>query len=83
MEQKKHPILIPLTQWAKHHPWPSASALRQLVYYADKRGFNDCFKRVGRRVLIDQEAFFAWVDQQDAIGRGKDVIEAKKPWEDK
>ncbi|MCB9729125.1 MAG: hypothetical protein H6744_21615 [Deltaproteobacteria bacterium] len=58
--------LIPLTQWNKHHTWPPYGGLRHLVHHADKNGFTRVIRRVGRRVLIDEQAFFEWVDTQNS-----------------
>ncbi len=55
---------IPLTDWPKYHPWPRLGGLRHLVFHSDKNNFDRCVKRVGRRVLIDEAAFFAWVNEQ-------------------
>ena len=57
--------LIPLTEWPAHHPWPKLGGLRHLVFHADKNGFDRVIRRVGRRVLIDEAAFFAWVAEQN------------------
>ena len=56
--------LIPLTRWADFHPWPTTSALRWLVFNERANGFDRCVRRVGRRVLIDEGAFFQWVESQ-------------------
>ncbi|MBI1318321.1 MAG: hypothetical protein GC168_05125 [Candidatus Hydrogenedens sp.] len=58
--------LIPLTKWNDHHDWPPIGGLRHLVFNAKENGFERCIRRVGRRVLIDEAAFFAWVDEQNA-----------------
>ncbi len=57
--------LIPLTKWPEHHPWPSPAGLRYLVFHAAANGFHKVIRRVGRRILIDEEAFFAWVEEQN------------------
>ena len=54
--------LIPLTEWPKYHEWPPIGGLRHLVFYGKLTGFNQVIKRVGRRVLIDENAFFDWVN---------------------
>lgn len=54
---------LPVSDWGKHHPWPPIGGLRHLIFYADSNGFNKVIKRVGRRVLIDEQAFFAWVEK--------------------
>ncbi len=52
--------LIPLTEWSKYHPWPPIGGLRHLVFHENKNGFHQCVVRIGRRVLIDENAFFNW-----------------------
>ena len=56
--------LIPLTEWPQHHSWPPVGGLRHLVFNASSNGFDKVIKRAGRRVLIDEGAFFDWVDNQ-------------------
>jgi len=56
--------LIPLTQWPAHHSYPNIAGLRYLVFNAEKNGFASCIKRIGKRILIDEAAYFAWVDSQ-------------------
>jgi len=64
--------LIPVSQWDRHHPWPTPGALRFHVYNAASNGFQEhgVVKRVGRRVLIDEMAFFRWVDAQPGNATG-------------
>lgn len=57
--------LIPLTKWPEHHPHPPIGGLRHLVFHASKNGFDKVIRRVGKRILIDEEAYFHWVDQQN------------------
>lgn len=64
---------IPLTEWAKYHPWPKLGGLRHLVFFAKDNGFDACIRRVGRRVLIDESAFFQWVDRQGTPGGHADA----------
>lgn len=54
--------LIPVTQWNKFHNWPSVGGLRHFIYYENTNGFKKCVRRAGRRVLIDEQAFFDWVE---------------------
>ena len=58
--------LIPVPEWNAHHPWPPAGGLRHLIFNAEKNGFDQVLRRVGRRVLIDEAAFFSWVEKQGA-----------------
>ncbi len=67
MSDDKHPHseLIPVTKWNQYHVWPTTSALRHLIWEADKNGFNKVIRRVGRAVLLDEEAFYQWVEDQN------------------
>jgi len=46
--------------------WPTESALRALIFNANSNGLAPAIRRVGRRVLVDYEAFWQWVDTQVA-----------------
>ncbi len=52
--------LIPVARWADHYDWPTVAALRSYVFNAHRNGFDKVVHRVGRRVLIDEDAFQAW-----------------------
>ena len=53
---------ILVTEWHKHHPWPSTNTLRHLIFHKEKFGFDVCIRRLGRRVLISEKDFFAWLE---------------------
>ncbi len=55
---------IPLTNWNNYHEWPTIGGLRHLVFWAETNGFDSCIKRVGRRVIIDEKAFFEWLKKR-------------------
>jgi hypothetical protein len=63
--ETQRPQLIPLTEWNKHHSWPPIGGLRHLVFYEKTNGFDSVIKRAGRRILIDEDAFFRWIDNQN------------------
>jgi hypothetical protein len=67
--QQKQPSnrLIPVTEWNKHHSWPPQGGLRHLIFNEKTNGFASAFKRVGRRVLIDEAEFLACVDKQNQV----------------
>jgi hypothetical protein len=58
---KKENILIPVTKWNNYHDWPTVGGLRHLIFFEKTNGFSHCIRRIGRRVLIDEKAFFEWV----------------------
>lgn len=43
--------------------WPKASTLRHLIFHSEKFGFEQCIRRMGRRVLISERDFYAWVER--------------------
>jgi hypothetical protein len=55
--------LIPVTHWNQFHPWPPKGGLRHLIFNAQTNGFQAVIRRVGRRVLVDEAAFFSWVER--------------------
>lgn len=57
---------IPASDWSKHHAWPPIGGLRHLIFNAKTNGFDQVIRRVGRRVLVDESAFFQWVENQGA-----------------
>lgn len=50
--------LIPVTRWSEFHPWPPIGGLRHLIFHAKTNGFDKVVRRVGRTVLLDEDAFF-------------------------
>lgn len=60
--------LIPLTDWPDYHPWPSVSALRHYRFQSRTdpayAAWRRVFRSVGRRVLVDETAFFEIVDAE-------------------
>lgn len=61
---KSNTKLYPVPDWP--HPWPPVGGFRHLIFHAETNGFNQVIKRVGRRVLIDETAFFRWVEENNA-----------------
>lgn len=59
--------LIPLTKWQEHHSYPPIGGLRHLVFHSKTNGFDKVIKRVGSRILIDENAFFQWVESQNEV----------------
>lgn len=55
---------IPIPKFNEYHPDPSPAALRWLVF-SNPDNFSCCVVRRGRRVLIDEEKYFEWLEQQN------------------
>ncbi|HAT1597248.1 TPA: hypothetical protein JAN72_06555 [Legionella pneumophila] len=59
-----HNRYIPVTNWNDYHIWPPKGGIRYLIFNKNKNGFDKVVKKVGKRVLIDEAAFFEWVANQ-------------------
>lgn len=57
--------LLTVQSWNKHHPWPPEGGLRHLIFHKDSNGFATAFKKVGKRVLIDEAEFFRIISEQN------------------
>ena len=64
---------IPVTNWEKHHEWPRLGGLRNLIFNRHTNGFDKhgVVKKIGKRVLIDEAAFFAWVASEGGSNHAK------------
>jgi hypothetical protein len=58
--------IITVPDWNKYHDWPSIGGLRNLIFYRKTNGLDKfgAIIKVGKRVLIDEEAFFEWIKSQ-------------------
>jgi len=59
--------LIPATEWSRHHPWPTLGGIRHLVYHRRRTGADAWARKIGRRLLIDEAAFFRWAESYGAM----------------
>lgn len=57
------PNLLTVRQFVQRHPAFTQGGLRYLIFNAHCNGMSVCLRRIGRRVLIDEAAFFAWVEK--------------------
>ena len=57
--------LIPVPEWKNYHDWPPEGGIRHLIFNAERNGFKKAFKRVGRRVLVDEQEFFKCVEENN------------------
>jgi|GEM_PF-1356085 len=55
--------LIPVTKWNNYYDFPTVSALRQLIFNQHKNGFDKVVRRVGGRIVIKEDEFFRWAEE--------------------
>jgi len=59
------PELIPVSKWNDFYPYPSSSALRQLIFYNTNEFNNSVVRRIGKRLYLKTSAFFEWVEDSN------------------
>lgn len=52
-----------VAQFTKEKGFISESGLRYLIFHADSNGFNQVIKRIGKKILIDFNAFEHWLQE--------------------
>lgn len=62
-KQEPKSRLISVTQWNRFHSSPPIGGLRYLIFNAERNGFSACLRRMGRRLYIDEAAFFEWASK--------------------
>lgn len=62
--------LLTIRQFVQQHPAFTEGGLRHLIFHADTNGFSQCIRRIGRKVLLDENSVFKWVEQQNQMQGG-------------
>ncbi|MBN2672992.1 MAG: hypothetical protein JXX29_15020 [Deltaproteobacteria bacterium] len=58
---------ITVEEYCGRYPWPSEAGMRWLIFNAKQKGISNCFIRVSRRVLIDEQAFLRWLEEHRGV----------------
>lgn len=58
-------------QFCQEHPAFTLGGMRWLLFHRQNNGLDRAIVRVGRRVLIDVDKFFEWVDAQNPHGEDR------------
>jgi len=61
------PSLLTVRQFAEKHPAFNVGGLRYLIFNEDSNGLKEAgaIIRVGKKVLIDVDKYFAWIYNQN------------------
>ena len=67
MKSAQTPVHLTVRQFAEKHRAYTLGGLRYLIFHAHENGLDDAraILRLGRKVLIDEARFFAWVELQN------------------
>ena len=57
--------LLTINQFIENHPFNTHGGLRYLIFNAKSNGMEKAkvIKRIGRKLLIDENNFFAWLEE--------------------
>lgn len=58
---------IQLSEWDKHHQYPSTTQFRYLLQKNKGKdsGLGKVVKKIGGKILVNETAFFDWIEKQD------------------
>lgn len=56
---------LTVKQMAAKHPAFSEASLRYHIFNETTNGIDKAIKRVGRKILINENKFFEWLEGQD------------------
>ena len=63
---RSKPQLLTVKQFCQQHPAFTEGGLRWLLFNRQDNGLDRAVLKVGRRVLIDVDRFFAWINEQNS-----------------
>ncbi len=67
-EQKLSTRLLTINNFAEEHKsFATIGGLRHIIFHANTNGFKTAIKRIGSRVLIDEQEFFKCVEKLNEV----------------
>ena len=69
MQQSNLPTrLLTINNFVEEHKsFASHGGIRHLIFHSESNGFKSAFKRIGSRVLIDENEFFKCVNKVNEV----------------
>lgn len=64
-------LYMTIKQTAAAFPAFTEGSIRWLWFNAEKNGFGACVRKVGKKVLIDRDAFINWIEAGATPATGK------------
>lgn len=63
------PIIIRLSQWNKHYPYPSLGTMRNLIARREENNASEFLNMINGRFYINVEKFQKWLESQPTLRR--------------
>lgn len=63
------PKLLTVNQFVEAHPFMTSGGMRFILFNASTNGLKEkkVIKRLGRKILIDETAFFEWLNEKNEV----------------
>ncbi len=61
------PTLLTVKQFCQQNPAFTNGGLRWMLFHREENGLERAVVKVGRRVLINVDEFFRWIDAQNRL----------------
>lgn len=55
---------LTVRQTAEKHPFNSENSIRWIVFNSKTNGATAFIRKVGRKILIEEEGYLAWINNQ-------------------
>lgn len=68
LSHKQMPSFLTIKQLASKYPSFSESSLRYLIFNSKENKLDKAIYRVGKKILIKEELFFLWIEEQNEKG---------------
>lgn len=59
------PKLLTVNQFVEEHNFTTHGGMRYLIFNAKENKLEKAIKRIGRKILIDEQKFFEWINEQN------------------
>ena len=56
--------ILTIRQFSEKHTAFSEAGLRHLIFQGSANNFNKVIRRAGKKILIDEQLFFNWLDSK-------------------
>jgi hypothetical protein len=56
--------ILTVPQFCQRHPAFTPGGIRWLLFHRTTNGLDHAVVRLGRRILLDEDKFFQWLDRQ-------------------
>jgi hypothetical protein len=56
---------LTVKQFAEKYDAFTEASLRYYIFHAETNGLSTALRRIGRKILIDENKFFEWIDSHE------------------